>query len=87
MNTVRRDQSISPIDRSNTRIAAYRKPGEPHFGGAVDGCSARERLTIGPRSHQFFTRYLKTACRLSSGDVTSSTAPTAPLATRSVRPA
>ncbi len=66
MNTVRRDHSISPIDRSNTRIAAYTKP---ETSGRVDGASAMAQL---------FTRYLNTACRLSSGDVTSSTAPLAP---------
>ena len=72
MKMVRRDQSISPTDRSKTRSADVRNP------GAVSGPN-------GIRHVRYFTRYWKTAWRLSSGDVTSSMAPNSPLAAISVR--
>src|SRR4051812_14942851 len=40
MNTVRRDQSISPIDRSNTRKVAYASPVVRAAGCGVSAISA-----------------------------------------------
>jgi hypothetical protein len=75
MNTVRRDQSISPMDRSITRNAEVRKL----------GAGGRERVMSMRMPHAgYFTKYWKTACRLSSGEVTSSIVPYSPLAASSV---
>ena len=76
MKIVRRDHSISPSDRSKTRSAAAKKPGAGGIGARRGG--------LGHRGHGYFTRYWKTAWRLSSGDVTSSIAPNSPLAASSV---
>ena len=77
MKMVRRDQSISPIERSKTRRLEARKPGAGGSGRAAVGW-------VMTAAHRHFTRYWNTAWRLSSGDVTSSMAPNSPLAARSV---
>ena len=65
MKIVRRDHSISPSDRSKIgRGAAQRRRAGPR--------TRRSRSTGGRGRHRHFTRYWKTACRLSSGEVTSS---------------
>ena len=73
-NTVRRDQSISPSERSNTRSDDGRS--SDGMRDVVGGRGSARVASSGPSRH--FTRYWKTACRLSSGDVTSSTAPASP---------
>ena len=74
---VRRDHSIWPSDRSKTRRLEATKPGGR--GAAADGRFVIDQaLSSALDGH--FTRYWKTACRLSSGDVTSSIAPHSPVA-------
>ena len=78
MKIVRRDHSISPTDRSKTRNddgEEARRFRDRTLQPAVSVCH---------RLLPYFTRYWKTACRLSSGDVTSSMAPNSPLAAISV---
>ena len=80
MKMVRRDHSISPSERSNTRRAA------PKYDMRGPDPNLRPDWPVGLlacRRH-CFTRYLKTACRLSSGDCTSSICPASPDAASSV---
>ena len=87
-NTDRRDQSICPSDSSKMRIddaiseGAARRPGTA--GGAGDrGRPIVHRRRVTVRGH-VFTRYWNTACRLSSGEVTSWMVPSSPLAANTV---
>ena len=85
-NTVRRDHSISPSDTSNTRSDAVISDGI--FVGAqswmswtfspAEAWALATCLEFSIRRFDHFTRYWKTACRLSSGEVTSSTPPASP---------
>ena len=83
---VRFDQSIWPSDRSNTRMAAARNGGAwrtgPSAHGRLTRRSRHDRIGCGV-AH--LTRNLKTACRLSSGEVTSVISPARPSAASSVR--
>ena len=75
---MRRDHSIWPSDRSKTRSDGRQSSdGMRSVAGASDGRGCVD-------CHRHFTRYWKTACRLSSGDVTSSIAPSSPDAASSV---
>ena len=79
MKTVRRDHSISPSDRSKMRRRPTRGTGPGGWrcvGGWIHGVviESAAGLEVRPAQWHYFTRYWKTACRLSSGDVTSSIA-------------
>ena len=82
MKMVRRDHSISPSDRSKIRSGRH-SDGAPGLGSAERHAGG---ATGGRGRHRHFTRYWKTACRLSSGEVTSSIAPASPVAARLGQP-
>ena len=78
---VRRDQSIWPMLRSNTRIAAAPNDGARRRAAPQRVERPGRKRSLQPRH---FTRYWKTACRLSSGEVTSLISPASPDAASSV---